>query len=84
MPDVLDTLEWKPWPKDPNWAYADISGVARIGRKTSQALNEIRYSVRALDDEGKFGNWQYTNIERAEAARILDDAIRACQLEAAL
>ena len=82
MPDVLDTLEWKPWPKDPNWAYADILGVARVSRRNSQTHSGIRYFVRALDDDGMFGAWQYDNIERADAARILDDAIKARHLEA--
>jgi hypothetical protein len=76
MPDVLDTLEWKPWPKDPAWVYADISGVARVSRKAGKTESGTRYSVRALDDDGALGAWHYTNVERTEAARILDDAIK--------
>jgi len=77
MTDVLDTLEWKPWPKDPGWLYADISGVARVSRKAGIS-GGIRYSLRALDDDGEFGTWHYSNVERTEAARILDEAIREC------
>ena len=83
MPDILDTLEWKPWPKDPGWHYADISGVARIGRKTGEVGSGTRYSVRALDEDGELGTWRYTNIERKVAARIVGDAIKALSLQAA-
>jgi hypothetical protein len=81
MPDVLDTLEWKPWPKDPGWFYADISGVARVSRKAGNSVGGPRYSLRALDDDGEFGTWHYTNVERTEAARILDEAIRESSLQ---
>jgi hypothetical protein len=82
MADILDTLEWKPWPKDPGWLYADILGVARVSRKA--AGNGTSYSVRALDDYGHLGSWRYTNIERVEAARIVDDAVRAASLQQAV
>ncbi len=82
MPDVLDTLEWKPWPKDPEWVYADISGVARVSRKTGKTATGARYFVRALDDDGELGTWHYTNVERTQAAKILDDAIREFGLHA--
>ena len=82
MPDVLDTLEWKPWPKDPEWVYADISGVARVGRKTGKTETGTRYFVRALDDDGELGTWHYANVERTEAARILEDAIKEFSLHA--
>jgi hypothetical protein len=82
MPDLLDTLDWKPWPKDPAWVYADISGVARVSRKAGMTGNGARYFVRALDDGGELGSWHYTNVERTEAARILDNAIREMSLQA--
>jgi len=78
MPDVIDTLEWKPWPKDSEWVYAEIAGVARIGRKQTGT----RYFLRAIDDEGALGSWHFTNVERAQAAKILDDAISAQKLRA--
>ncbi len=80
--DILDTLEWKPWPKDPEWLYADILGVARVSRRVADSATS--YSVRALDDDGHLGSWRYTNIERVEAARILDDAVKAVSLQQAL
>ncbi len=83
MPDVLDTLEWKPWPKDPGWVYADILGVARVGRKAGPPGSGTRYFIRALDDDGELGGWRYTNIERNDAARIVDDAIRALEAHSA-
>ena len=83
MSDVFDTLDWKPWPKDPAWVYADISGVARVSRKAGNTGNGTRYFLRALDDDGEFGTWHYTNVERTEAARILDDAIREFGLHGA-
>jgi hypothetical protein len=82
MPDILDTLEWKPWPKDPGWVYADISGVARIGRKTGGVSHRTSYFVRALDEDGELGTWRYINIERNEAARIVCDVIKALSLQA--
>jgi hypothetical protein len=83
MPDILDALEWKPWPKDPKWAYAEISGVARIGRTAGEAGDSLRYFIRTLDDDGKLGDCRYTNIERDEAARIVADTVKALNLEAA-
>ena len=71
MSDLLDTLEWKPWPKDPEWVYAEIKGVARVSRRESETV----YFIRTLDDEGAFGAWHHTNIERAEAVKILREAI---------
>jgi hypothetical protein len=81
MPDVLDTLDWKPWPKDPEWVYADIFGVARVGKRAGKKDDSTRYFVRALDDDGALGAWHYTNIERADAVRILDEAIGALALQ---
>ncbi len=77
MSDVLDTLEWKPWPKDPEWVYADISGVARIGRKAGRVDHGPHYFIRALDEDGELGGWRYINIERNQAVRIVDDALKA-------
>jgi len=79
MPDLLDTLEWKPWPKDPLWLYAEIAGIARVGRRS----NEIRYFIRTLDHEDGFGAWHHTNIERLEAVRILNDAIQVARTRSA-
>jgi hypothetical protein len=80
MPDVIDTLKWQPWPKDPEWVYADIVGVARVGRKQTGT----RYFLRALGDNGALGSWHYTNVERDHAAKILDEAISARNLRAAV
>lgn len=81
MPDVFDTLDWKPWPKDPEWVYADIFGVARVSRRVGKTGGETRYFLRALDDDGELGGWRYTDVERTEAAKILDGAIKACSLQ---
>jgi hypothetical protein len=78
MPDVIDTLEWKPWPNDPEWLYAEIAGVARVGRTQAGT----RYFVRALEDDGALGQWHYIDIERARAAKILEEAIEAHKLRA--
>jgi hypothetical protein len=78
MSDILDTLEWKPWPKDPRSVYADILGVARVSR--TAVGNGTSYAVRQLDDDGVPGAWRYTNLERGDAARIVDDAVKALTL----
>jgi hypothetical protein len=78
MTDILDTLEWKSWPKDPRSVYADILGVARVSR--TAARSGTSYSVRQLDDDGVLGAWRYTDLERGEAARIVDDAVKALTL----
>jgi hypothetical protein len=75
MPDILDTLEWRPWPKDPESVYADIPGVARVSKTAGS--NGTSYAVRQLDDDGIAGGWRYIHLERGEAARILNDAVKA-------
>ncbi len=75
MPDILDTLEWRPWPKDPGSVYAEIPGVARVSRTAGGSGTS--YAVRQLDDDGRAGGWRYIHLERGEAARILNDAIKA-------
>ena len=79
MSDLLDTLHWKPWPKDPGWVYAEIDGVARVGKRAGEAL----YFVRTLDEEGAPGAWHYTSIERKEVVKILGEAMRAARPKSA-
>ncbi len=68
--DLLDTLEWKPWPKTPEWSYADIPDVARIATKAGSNT----YSLRRLEDDGRLGNdFSYRGLEREKVLSILDE-----------
>lgn len=67
MPDILDTLEWKPWPKDETWRYADIPDVARISRKLDSDL----YSVRS-----KFNQFRLDEIDRSRTLLVVEELMR--------
>ena len=77
MSDVLNTLEWKAWPNDPEWLFAEIAGVVRISRRHASA----RYFVRALEDDGALGSWHYRDIERDRAAKIVAEAMAARKVQ---
>ena len=67
MPDLFDTLDWKPWPKAPSYRYADIPGVVRIQCcETSQ-----RFAVCALNEDGKLIGYHYRDITREQAIELV-------------
>lgn len=67
MSDLLDGLDWKPWPKDQAWCYADIPDVARISRK----LNSEVYSVRALNKP-----FRLDGIDRERTLSVVEELMR--------
>lgn len=70
----LDALDWKPWPKDPAWSYADILGVVRVSRRCDKAA---LYSVASLKDGKLSHQFSFHDATREDATRLLIDAIQS-------
>lgn len=78
MPDILDSLDWKPWVQDPSWGYADIPQLVRVSVDPKTSL----YWLRSLDDNGKLsGRFRIDGVERERAIAFIADLTSASKTE---
>jgi hypothetical protein len=73
----LSRLEWKPWPKDPTWFYADVAGVLRISTTNGSG----HYWIRGLEEDGTLSSWHFMGVEKDEAKAFLTKALPSALLK---
>ncbi len=70
----LDELDWKPWPKDPTWVYADIDGRVRVAKTPTSRMGTIH--IRELDEDGTFIGGPYSVTSEDEAVSLIERLLR--------
>lgn len=70
MPDLLDDVQWKRWPKNPRFEFVDLPCRIRVSRRTCADGSTAHY-LRELDEDGEFAGGQYGVLTRAETIALI-------------